>query len=134
MEFLSELWLAILLSAVLVFIVSSVLHMVIPIHKGDYTKMANEDAVLEAMRANGVEPGAYMFPCAGSMKEMGTPEMVEKLKKGPVGWLTVTPPAGSTSARASSGGSCAALSSAFSWLMSAGTASIPARPISRSFS
>ena len=94
MEFLSELWLAILLSAVFVFIVSSVLHMVIPIHKGDYKKLANEDAVLEAMRTNGVEPGEYMFPCAGSMKAMGTPEMVEKLKKGPVGWLTVVPSGG----------------------------------------
>ncbi|MEE9129274.1 MAG: hypothetical protein V3T84_04600 [Phycisphaerales bacterium] len=94
MAFLTELWLPILLSAVFVFIVSSVIHMALPIHKGDYKKMKNEVAVLEAMRANGIEPGAYMFPCAGSMKEMGSPEMVEKLKKGPVGWLTVVPPGG----------------------------------------
>ncbi len=94
MAFLTELWLAILLSAVFVFIVSSVIHMVIPFHKGDYKKMKNEDAVLESMRANGVEPGQYMFPCAGSMKAMGTPEMKAKLEKGPVGWLTVLPPGG----------------------------------------
>ena len=94
MAFLTELWLAILLSAVFVFIVSSVIHMVIPFHKGDYKKMKNEDAVLESMRANGVEPGQYMFPCAGSMKAMGTPEMKAKLEKGPVGWFTVLPPGG----------------------------------------
>ncbi len=94
MAFLTELWLAIVAAAVFVFVVSSVIHMALPIHKGDYKKMSNEDAVLEAMRANGVAPGCYMFPCAGSMKEMGTPEMVEKLKKGPVGWLTVAPPGG----------------------------------------
>ena len=94
MAFLTELWLAILLSAVFVFIVSSVIHMVIPMHKGDYKKMKNEDAVLESMRADGVEPGQYMFPCAGSMKAMGTPEMKAKLEKGPVGWLTVLPPGG----------------------------------------
>lgn len=94
MTFVTELWLPILLSAVFVFIVSSVIHMALPIHKGDFKKLKNEDAVLAAMRANGVEPGAYMFPCAGSMKEMGSPEMIEKLKTGPSGWLTVAPPGG----------------------------------------
>ena len=88
MDFLTELWLAILLSAVFVFIVSSVIHMALPVHKNDVRKMNNEDAILEAMRSNSVGPGAYMFPCAESMKAMGTPEMQEKLKKGPVGWLT----------------------------------------------
>ena len=94
MEFLTELWLPILLSAVFVFIVSSVIHMALPIHKSDYKKMNNEEAVLEAMRSSDVEPGAYMFPCAGSMKELGTPEMVAKLEKGPVGWMTVLPAGG----------------------------------------
>ena len=94
MAFLTELWLAILLSAVFVFIVSSVIHMALPVHKNDVRKMNNEDALLEAMRSNDVGPGAYMFPCAESMKAMGTPEMQEKLKKGPVGWLTILPPGG----------------------------------------
>ncbi len=35
MDFLTELWLAILLSAVFVFIVSSVIHMALPVHKND---------------------------------------------------------------------------------------------------
>lgn len=94
MEFLTELWLPILLSAAFVFIVSSIIHMALPIHKGDCKKLANEDAVLEAMRSAGVGPGAYMFPCASSMKDMGSPEMVEKYKRGPVGWMTVMPPGG----------------------------------------
>jgi hypothetical protein len=82
------------LSAVFVFIASSIIHMALPVHKGDFKKLKNEDAVREAMRTHGVEPGAYMFPRADSMKEMCTPEMVEKLKRGPVGWLTVLPPGG----------------------------------------
>jgi hypothetical protein len=94
MEFLTQLWLPIVVSAVFVFIVSSIIHMVLPIHKGDIKKMKNEDAVLNALRTAGVEPGAYMFPCAGSMKEMGTPEMTEKLNRGPVGYLTLMPPGG----------------------------------------
>ena len=94
MEFLIELWLPILVSAVIVFIASSIIHMATPMHKGDCKKLANEDAVLDGLRSNGVQPGAYMFPCAGSMKDMGSPEMVEKLKRGPVGWLTILPPGG----------------------------------------
>lgn len=88
---LTELWLPILLSAVFVFIASSIIHMAIPVHKGDFKKMPGEDKVLAEMRAQGLQPGSYMFPCAGSMKDMCTPEMIEKCKQGPVGFLTVVP-------------------------------------------
>jgi len=88
---LADLWLPILLSAVFVFVASSVIHMLLPIHKGDFGKLANEADVLAAMRKAGVAPGNYMFPCAGSMKEMATPEMIEKLNLGPVGHVTVLP-------------------------------------------
>jgi hypothetical protein len=94
MAFLTELWLPILLSAVFVFIASSVLHMVLPIHKNDCKQMANEDAVLEALRSGGVQTGNYTFPWAASMKEMGSPEMMAKVKSGPCGFLTVLPPGG----------------------------------------
>jgi hypothetical protein len=94
MEFLADLWLPIILSAVFIFIVSSIIHMVTPWHKGDTKQINNEEAVLTAMRSNNVRPGAYMFPYCGSMKDMGTPEFAEKLKTGPVGFLTVFPPGG----------------------------------------
>jgi len=88
---LLELWLPILLSAVGVFIVSSVIHMCTPMHKSDHGTLAGEEQVLEAMRAEGVTPGQYMFPRPASMKDMGTPEMIEKYEQGPVGYLTVLP-------------------------------------------
>ena len=91
---LLDLWLPIVLSAVFVFVVSSVVHMALPLHKGDFRKLANEEQVLAALRANGVQSGQYMFPCAGSMKEMGTPEMQAKLAQGPVGNMIVLPPGG----------------------------------------
>ncbi len=87
---LTELLFPILLSAVFVFIVSSILHMVIPIHKGDFAKLPGEEKLLNAMRSENVQPGSYTFPCAGTMKDMGTPEMIEKCNKGPVGVMTVT--------------------------------------------
>ena len=91
MDFLAELWLPILLSAFFVFLASSIIHMALPIHKGDYKKLPNEAKVLEAMRTLGVSPGHYMFPCPSSMKEMGSPDMMEKYRTGPVGVLTVMP-------------------------------------------
>lgn len=89
MTFLADLWLPILLSAVFVFIVSSIIHMVLPIHKADYKKLAGEDKILAAMRDQGVQPGEYNFPCAGSMKDMGSEEMIAKYNQGPVGLVTI---------------------------------------------
>jgi hypothetical protein len=91
---LLELWLPILVAAVFVFLVSSVLHMVLPLHKRDFAKLADEDAVLAALRQHGVAPGEYVFPHCGSMRELSSPEMRAKLAQGPAGWLTVLPPGG----------------------------------------
>ena len=91
MEFLTDLWLPILLSAVFVFVVSSILHMVIPIHRSDYRELPGEQKVLAEMRSQSVPPGEYVFPCPGSMKDMGSPEMLAKYNQGPVGFLTVLP-------------------------------------------
>ena len=91
MEFLGVLWLPILLSAVFVFVVSSIMHMLLPIHRNDYVGLPGEAEVLSAMRAQNVGPGQYMFPKAESMKEMQTPEMIEKYNQGPVGFAIVFP-------------------------------------------
>ena len=96
---LTELWLPILLSAVAVFVVSSLIHMAIPIHRGDWAKLPNEDQTLETLRAAAIPPGQYMFPNCGSPKEMGTPEMKAKLERGPAGHLTVLPPGGCSMGR-----------------------------------
>lgn len=88
---LSSLWLPILGSAVLVFLASSVLHMLLPFHRGDYRKLANEDKVLADLRDAGVTPGDYHFPYAVDSKATGSPEMIEKYERGPAGVLTVIP-------------------------------------------
>ena len=86
---LTELWLPILVAAVAVFVVSSVVHMALPIHKGDMQKLPGEDELLAAMRAHKLAPGSYMFPCASSMKDMESPEMKAKLAQGPIGNMNV---------------------------------------------
>ncbi|MBI2214491.1 MAG: hypothetical protein HYU52_12665 [Acidobacteria bacterium] len=91
---LASLWLPILLSGVAVFIVSSIIHMALPIHKSDYAKMPDEDKVLDAMRAAGVGQGAYMFPHCGSHKELDSPETKAKMAQGPIGIMFVMPKGG----------------------------------------
>jgi hypothetical protein len=91
MEFLTQLWQPIVAAAVLVFIVSSLIHMVIPIHKGDKRPLPGEAKILDALRQARVPPGEYMFPGCTSMKDMGSPEMQEKYRLGPVGLMTVMP-------------------------------------------
>ena len=88
---LTTLWLPILLSAVLVFVLSSVIHMVTPWHKSDYPKLANEDRVMDALRPLAIPPGDYMMPRPSSREEMRSPAFVERMKRGPVLMLTVWP-------------------------------------------
>ncbi len=87
----ADLWLPILVSAVFVFVASSLIHMALQIHKGDYEKLPNEAAFLDSLRKAGVRPGQFMFPCPGSMKEMGSAEMQAKFQQGPVGSMVVRP-------------------------------------------
>ncbi len=87
-----DLWIPILISTVLVFFASSFLHMVLPWHRKDFTKLPNEEAVLEAMRKAGAGPGDYVFPCSSSPADMRSPEMIEKFKRGPNGVLTIRRP------------------------------------------
>jgi hypothetical protein len=84
-----SLLLPIALSAVIVFIVSSIIHMATPWHKHDLDTLRDEARVLDALRGFRLPPGNYGFPKAESMKEMQTPEFQAKAKAGPVGFLTI---------------------------------------------
>ena len=88
---LTALWLPIVLAAVAVFIASSVIHMAFKYHNSEYKQLPDEASVLDAMRGAKAGPGFYSFPYAASMKEMGTPEMMEKYTQGPVGTVNVNP-------------------------------------------
>jgi hypothetical protein len=99
MTSLLALWLPILLSAVIVFLASSVIHMTPLWHKGDYPKVPNEDQLRNALRPLAIPPGDYMVPRVSDPKEMRSPEFLEKVKQGPVMVLTVMPNAPFSMAR-----------------------------------
>ena len=87
---LTALWLPILLSAVIVFVASSIMHMLLPYHRSDYQQLPEEDNLLAALRAARLKRGLYIFPFC-THKEMKSPAMIEKYKQGPVGMMTVFP-------------------------------------------
>jgi hypothetical protein len=87
---LTALWLPIVLSAVIVFVASSIMHMLLPYHRSDYRKLPDEDKVLAALRAATVQRGLYVFPYC-THKDMKSPVLIEKQKQGPVGFMTILP-------------------------------------------
>jgi hypothetical protein len=91
MHALLALWLPILLSAVAVFVISSLIHMVFKWHASDYRAFANEDAVSAAIRAGQPTPGRYVLPYCSDMKDMASEEMKKKYEEGPVGHVTIMP-------------------------------------------
>jgi hypothetical protein len=89
---LASLWMPIVVAAVLVFIASSIIHMVLPIHKSDYKGFSNEDEIRAAIRKGNPGPGIFMMPYCGDMKEMKSPEMLKKWQEGPVGMVVLRAP------------------------------------------
>ena len=84
-----SLWLPILLSAVFVFILSSIIHMVLRYHSTDFARLPDEEKVMDDLRKYNIPPGEYSMPRASDMKDMSSPEFIEKSKKGPVVMMTV---------------------------------------------
>lgn len=87
---LVDLWMPILLSAVLVFAASSVIWMALPIHRHDYKNPGDkEDAILGMLKSASFAPGVYYVPwCHGKEKD---PAAMQRLKTGPWAMLTVMP-------------------------------------------
>ena len=91
MEFITALWLPILVSGVIVWIASFLIWMVSPMHKGEWRELSDEKGFMGALIEMGVKPGQYMFPCSNDGQKMKDPEFQERLKRGPCGILTVFP-------------------------------------------
>lgn len=86
---LMSLWLPIVVSAVGVFIASSIVWMALPHHKNDYGALPDESAVMAAFRAQNVRPGMYCIPSMlgpDGKPNCKDPAFIEKMKSGP--WAT----------------------------------------------
>ncbi len=81
---LASLWLPVLLSAIVVFLASWMVHMLLPHHRVDYLKLPQEDAVLDALRALDIPSGQYLAPFVTTAAQMKEPAYVEKRKRGAI--------------------------------------------------
>lgn len=86
-----ELWLPILLSAVAVFLASSVINMFLTYHRSDYARVPDEDQLMADLRRAGVGPGEYAFPHATTPAEMNSEAWIARATQGPVGMMTIRP-------------------------------------------
>jgi hypothetical protein len=86
---ITSLWAPILIAAIVVFVVSSVIHMGPFWHRSDFPKLTNEAQFMQVVRPLALAPGDYMVPKPDSMADMKTPEFAEKRNQGPVVLMTV---------------------------------------------
>jgi hypothetical protein len=86
-----DLWLPILLSGVGVFIISSIIHMVLPYHKSDFAGLPDEAGIRAALKGFTLPPGEYYLPWAASNAERGSEEWQAKVNEGPNALLTILP-------------------------------------------
>jgi len=86
-----SLWLPGVASAVAVFILSSIIHMVLKYHRADYKKLADEDAVAAGLRKAAPSPGLYMLPYCSDMAQMKDPAFLKRFEDGPVAIIAMVP-------------------------------------------
>lgn len=87
---LASLWMPIVLSAVFVFIASSIVHMMLPLHRNDYKRLGDkEPQVIAAFKSWALAPGMYMFPACDPKTIKNDPGAMERFNSGPWGVFTI---------------------------------------------
>lgn len=84
-----SLWLPVVVSAVAVWLASSIVHMVLKYHKADYKGLGNEAAAAQALK--GTAPGIYPIPYCPDPSQMKDPAVRKRYEDGPVAMVTVIP-------------------------------------------
>ncbi len=89
---LEQVIIPIVLSAVGVFVMSSLIHMVFKWHNSEYHGFSNEEEVRRVVRAGNPAPGQYILPYCPDHKDMMKPEVQQKFIDGPVAMVNVMKP------------------------------------------
>jgi hypothetical protein len=89
MDFITQLWLPIVVSAVVVFFLSAASHMLLPWRLREFRAVPGFEAVQAAVRD--LAPGQYLFPAEADPKARGSKEAMARWAAGPSGWLTIVP-------------------------------------------
>ena len=81
------LWLPIVASAVVCFLMSALIWTLFKYHNSDYKKTTDEEAVRAALK--GSEPGFYVVPFCLDPAEAKNPGVKQKFEEGPLAYITV---------------------------------------------
>jgi len=87
----SSLLLPIVVSAVAVFLVSSVLHMALPWHHADWKRLPNEGELQDTLRAANIPPGNYMLPYPPAGAGMRDETFKQRMAAGPTATMILRP-------------------------------------------
>jgi hypothetical protein len=86
-----DLWLPILIAAIVVFFASSIMWMLLPHHHKDIQFLEDkESGYVEAIKSLDIKPGLYMYPGCDH-KDSKSKEVMDRWNAGPWGVLTVFP-------------------------------------------
>lgn len=86
---IADFWLPILVAAAFTFVAGALIWMAMPWHKSDFSKTGDEDAVRAALKDDA--PGTYTVPNVATNADFQTEETQQKLKDGPVAFITIVP-------------------------------------------
>lgn len=86
-----SLWLPILVSAVVVFIASSIVHMALGYHRRDWQRVPAEEEVMASLRQYQIPPGDYLMPYPYPPAVANSPEFKARAEQGPRATFTVIP-------------------------------------------
>ncbi len=84
-----DLWLPIIVSAVVMFIAGAVIWMAMPWHKNEWRRTPDEEAVRASLK--GAVPGTYTVPNCPDRAAFDDPAMQQKFVQGPQAYITVVP-------------------------------------------
>lgn len=87
---LVSLWLPILLSALVVFVASAIIWMLLKWHDADWQKLPDEESARAAL--GGAARGEYALPYAMSAAARNSEDFRKKCEEGPVAFLTIFEP------------------------------------------
>lgn len=86
---LAQLWLPILVAAVVCHLVGFLVWVVLPHHRSDYAPLPDEAAARNLFKGK-LAPGQYLMPWS-TQKEWGSPELIAKRNEGPNAFMVVLP-------------------------------------------
>ncbi|NIL93724.1 MAG: hypothetical protein GTO71_04645 [Woeseiaceae bacterium] len=84
-----DLWLPILVSAAVCWVMSAIIWTVLKYHNRDYAQTADEEAVRAALKGN--RPGFYLLPYCVDPAELKNEDVKRKYEEGPLAYITMLP-------------------------------------------